>query len=54
VLHFRLGQVYQSMGSKDKAVAQYTTFLDLWKDAEGIPPEKVEAYARLEHLQGER
>jgi len=30
----RLGQLYESMGKTDKAVEQYSAFIDLWKNAD--------------------
>jgi tetratricopeptide (TPR) repeat protein len=50
LLQFRLAQVYESMGEIRKAEARYKKFLDLWKDAEGNPPELTEAAVRLQVL----
>ncbi len=50
LLHFRLGKVYESMGLKEKAIERYTKFLDLWKEAEGNPPEVQEARKRVQNL----
>ncbi len=48
--HYQLGKAYEASGWNDKAIEQYKTFLDIWKNAdEGL--ESVEdAKARLARL----
>jgi len=48
--HYWLAQAYEASGWTEKAIEQYETFLDIWKDADpGI--EKIDdARARLTHL----
>jgi serine/threonine protein kinase/tetratricopeptide (TPR) repeat protein len=50
LLHFRLGQVYESMGASKKALERYTKFLELWKHAEGDSPELQEARLKVQIL----
>jgi serine/threonine protein kinase/tetratricopeptide (TPR) repeat protein len=50
LLHYRLGQVYESMGASEKALERYTKFLELWKHAEGDSPELQEARLKVQIL----
>ena len=48
---YMLGKVYEGLGDKEKATANYQKFLDLWKDADPGLPEPAYAKNRLEELQ---
>ena len=45
-----LGQAYEKSGWNDKAIEQYETFLDIWKDADPGIPEVEDARDRLARL----
>ena|GEM_PF-1780123 len=47
-----LGQIYELKGWRGKAIEQYETFLDLWRDADPGFDEVEDARARLSRLQG--
>jgi tetratricopeptide (TPR) repeat protein len=51
--HYLLGLAYEGSGWKSKAVDQYETFLDIWKDADPGIPALVDARRRLEGLKQE-
>ena len=48
--HYWLGIAYEELGEKDKAIEEYKTFLDTWKDADFNSPEINDAKVRLEKL----
>jgi eukaryotic-like serine/threonine-protein kinase len=48
--HYWLGVAFEQQGEKGKAVREYETFLDTWKDAEKEWPEMTDATARLARL----
>jgi len=50
--HFRLAELYEQKGMKDRAVDSYERFLEIWKNADPDIPEVVEARKRLAALQG--
>ena len=50
--HYWLGQAYEESGWRDKAIEQYETFLDIWKDADPGIEEIDDARERLARLKG--
>jgi len=48
---YHLGIIHEKQGNKAQAVEHYTTFLDLWKDADPGIPEVEDARTRLAGLQ---
>ena len=50
--HFRLAELYDQKGMRERAVERYRKFLDIWKNADPEIPEVVEAKKRLAALQG--
>jgi serine/threonine protein kinase/Tfp pilus assembly protein PilF len=48
--HYYLGQAYEASGWTDKAIEQYETFLDIWKDADKGLEAVEDARARLVNL----
>ncbi len=51
--HYWLGQAYERSGWTDKAIEQYETFLDIWKDADEGLPSVDDARTRLARLKSE-
>jgi tetratricopeptide (TPR) repeat protein len=47
----RLGELYEAKGQRDKAVANYTLFVDLWKNADPeLQPKVAEVRAKIARL----
>jgi tetratricopeptide (TPR) repeat protein len=47
---YMLGKVYEGLGDKEKAIANYQKFLEIWKDADPDLPEPADAKTRLASL----
>ena len=47
IYHYRLAKLYQQTGKLDKAKAEFTRFLQLWKDADKDQPELIDAKKNL-------
>jgi tetratricopeptide (TPR) repeat protein len=50
--HFRLAELYELKGLKDRAIDSYQKFLGIWKNADPDIPEVAKAKMRLAALQG--
>jgi len=50
--HYWLGVAYEKQGDKNKALAEYKKFLDIWKDADFNSPEMKDAKVRVAKLEG--
>jgi serine/threonine protein kinase/tetratricopeptide (TPR) repeat protein len=48
--HYQLGKAYEASGWTDKAIAQYETFLEIWKNADSGIREIEDAKMRLARL----
>jgi len=51
--HYYLGQAYERSGWTEKAIEQYETFLDIWKDADEGIEEIEDARERVERLRAQ-
>jgi tetratricopeptide (TPR) repeat protein len=50
-VHKRLGELYEAKGQRDRALAHYRVFLDLWKDADPeLQPKVTDARQRVAAL----
>ncbi len=49
--HYWLGVAYEKLGEKEKAINEYKTFLDTWKDADFNSPEIKSAHIRVAILE---
>ena len=50
-IHKRLGELYEAKGQRDKALAHYRMFIDLWKDADPeLQPKVTDAKQRVAAL----
>ncbi|MCP4703982.1 MAG: tetratricopeptide repeat protein [candidate division Zixibacteria bacterium] len=52
-LHYHLGIAYEQTGQHNKAIDQFTLFLDIWKEADGDIKEIDDARNRLVRLQSQ-
>lgn len=50
LIHYNLGVAYEESGWNDRAISQYETFLDIWKNADPGIREIADAKARLKKL----
>jgi len=50
--HYQLAQLYEIKNLTEKAVEQYSKFLEIWKDAEKDLPEFIDAHKQLVKLKG--
>jgi tetratricopeptide (TPR) repeat protein len=51
-IHKRLGELYEAKGETQKAISHYTTFIELWKNADKeLQPKVAEARTRLAALE---
>jgi len=51
VVHKRLGELYESTGQREKALAHYRTFIELWKNADPeLQPKVTDARQRVAAL----
>lgn len=48
--YYLLGKAYEKAGDREQAIANYETFLNLWKDADKTLPETAEAQGLLKEL----
>jgi len=48
--HFKLGEIYEKLGNRDKAIEHTERFLEMWKDADPGLPEVEDAKNRLERF----
>ncbi len=49
--HKRLGELYEAKGDRQHAISQYTTFVDLWKNADAaLQPSVAEVRAKIARL----
>jgi serine/threonine protein kinase len=48
--HYRLGEIYEKLGNRERAIEHYEKFLDIWKDADPGIAELEDAKKRLAGL----
>jgi hypothetical protein len=53
VVYYQLGRAYEGSGWKNKAIAAYEEFLEIWKDADPGLKDVEDARERLSKLKGE-
>ena len=52
--HYHLAKLYQQTDQKEKAIAQYQKFLEIWENADQDRPELIDTKKRLEQLTGKQ
>ena len=52
LVYYQLGRAYEDSGWKNKAIAAYEEFLEIWKDADPGMKEVEDARERLATLKG--
>ena len=50
--HYWLGVAFEKQGNKEKALAEFKNFLDIWKDADFTSPELKDAKIQIQKLEG--
>ena len=50
--HYWLGVAFEKQGNKEKAVAEFKNFLDIWKEADFTSPELKDAKIQIQKLEG--
>jgi len=52
--HYRLAKLYEEQGKSGKAINEYRTFLELWKNADADMPQLMDARARYAKLTNDK